>query len=153
MHIYVLFTPHSNSVSWISLFWIHGMALVLQYIHSANSFKFWNYFKTSLWWEHGSVCRWCVTELYTWNLDGFINQCHPNKVNKSNLKINGTCFKTICWINQCAITYTKSYSYYLADTKPPYAFHTDPSPQSSFIPKESEEFIVIWWIPTQYFNF
>ena len=28
--------------------------------------------------EHNTVYRWCVIELYAWNLYNFINQCHPN---------------------------------------------------------------------------
>ena len=34
----------------------------------------------------GLVNRLCSTELYTWNLRNFINQCHPNKSNKIFLK-------------------------------------------------------------------
>ena len=30
------------------------------------------------WWTHDTIFRWCVTELHTWNLYTFINQCHPN---------------------------------------------------------------------------
>ena len=33
------------------------------------------------WWTHNTIYRWCITELYTWNLYSFINQCHPNKIN------------------------------------------------------------------------
>ena len=32
-----------------------------------------------------AVCRWCFTELYTWSLHGFINQCHPNNLIKKEL--------------------------------------------------------------------
>ena len=35
-----------------------------------------------LWrWAHNAVFSWCFTELYTWKLYGFANQCHPNKFN------------------------------------------------------------------------
>ena len=35
------------------------------------------------WWTHNTLHRWCIIELYTWNLYNFINQCHPNKFNKN----------------------------------------------------------------------
>ena len=34
------------------------------------------------WWACDMACRWWATELYTWNPYGFINQCHPNTLNK-----------------------------------------------------------------------
>ena len=37
------------------------------------------------WWTHNMMYTWCIVELYPWNLYHFINQCHPNKVNKNFL--------------------------------------------------------------------
>ena len=34
------------------------------------------------WWTHNTIYRWCIIELYTWNLYNFINQCHPNRLYK-----------------------------------------------------------------------
>ena len=34
------------------------------------------------WWPHSTVYRWCVVELWPWNLYNFGNQCHPNNFNK-----------------------------------------------------------------------
>ena len=31
---------------------------------------------------HHTGCRWCVVELYSWNLCNIVNQCHPHEVNK-----------------------------------------------------------------------
>ena len=39
------------------------------------------------WQMHNTVCRWCFVQLYTWNLYGFIKQCHPNKLIKSQNKV------------------------------------------------------------------
>ena len=33
------------------------------------------------WWAHNAIYRWCIIDLYTWNLYNFINQCHHNKCN------------------------------------------------------------------------
>ena len=33
------------------------------------------------WWTHNTIYKWCIIELYTWNLYDFINQCYPNKFN------------------------------------------------------------------------
>lgn len=30
-------------------------------------------------WAHDAVCRCCLIESYTWNLCGFVNQCHHTK--------------------------------------------------------------------------
>lgn len=38
----------------------------------------------SRWWTQNTIYRWCVMELYTWNLYNSINQCHPNKLLKKN---------------------------------------------------------------------
>ena len=35
------------------------------------------------WWTHNTTYRWCIIESYTWNWYNFINQCHPNKFNKT----------------------------------------------------------------------
>ena len=41
------------------------------------------------WWTHNTIHRWHITELYTWNLYNFVNQCHPNKFDLKNIfKIN-----------------------------------------------------------------
>ena len=37
-------------------------------------------------WTHNTLYKWHIIELYTWNLYSCINQCHPNKFNKSILK-------------------------------------------------------------------
>ena len=34
------------------------------------------------WWIPNVICRLCVIDLYTWNLYGFINQCHLNSIKK-----------------------------------------------------------------------
>ena len=34
-----------------------------------------------------NIYSWYITELYTWNLYNFINQYHPNKLNKNNAYI------------------------------------------------------------------
>ena len=34
------------------------------------------------WWACNTACRWCITELWAWNLYHFVNQCHPNKLKK-----------------------------------------------------------------------
>lgn len=40
--------------------------------------------------------EWCIIGLYTWNPYNFINQCHPKKFNKKNLKsIIGKTFKKL----------------------------------------------------------
>ena len=33
--------------------------------------------------QRNIIYRWCIIELYTWNLYNLINQCHPNKFNKN----------------------------------------------------------------------
>lgn len=32
-------------------------------------------------WTHNAMYRWCIIEMYPWNLYNFINQCHPNEFN------------------------------------------------------------------------
>ena len=44
------------------------------------------------WWTHNTVYRWCIIELYPWNLYNFINQCHPNKFNKKEKMCNSIIF-------------------------------------------------------------
>ena len=29
------------------------------------------------WWAYNAIYRWCITQVYTWNLCNLINQCHP----------------------------------------------------------------------------
>ena len=39
------------------------------------------------WWTHNAIDRWCIVELYTWNLYDLINQCHPiNSITKKETK-------------------------------------------------------------------
>ena len=35
------------------------------------------------WWAHSAIYRSCIIELYTWNLYNLINQCFPNKFNRT----------------------------------------------------------------------
>ena len=47
------------------------------------------------WWTHSAVYRWRVIELYTWDLNHFINHCRPNKLNKKEkIIMNGRGFRT-----------------------------------------------------------
>ena len=39
------------------------------------------------WWASSTIYRWCIIELYTWNLNNFTNQCHPNKFNFKKMLI------------------------------------------------------------------
>ena len=37
------------------------------------------------WWTHNAIHKWCIIELYAWNLYNFINQSYPNKFNLKNV--------------------------------------------------------------------
>lgn len=49
-------------------------------------------------WARNAKYRWHITDLYSWNLDNFINQCHANKFNeKKTHSLKGTFDKHWCW--------------------------------------------------------
>ena len=50
----------------------------------------WGPKETLLWAMNAQAFRWCFIDLYTWNLYGFVNQCHPNKFNKNICSIQMT---------------------------------------------------------------
>lgn len=63
---------------------------------------------------NNAIFRWCLIELYTWNLYNFINQCHlntfnknayvvlkTNKQNKNNCILDWTYWIEKCFFRQC----------------------------------------------------
>ena len=56
------------------------------------------------WWAHNAAYRWCILELYTWNLYNFTNQCLPNTFNKKTFQ----CIVHSSWISTLGLMVRKT---------------------------------------------